>query len=287
MNSIVSSDSPIQALHVLSVDIGGSHIKATVISSEGGIKEEYDKVDTPNPADPENVIKAIKGLAKNYKSFDKVSVGFPGYVKDGIIFTAPNLGTNFWKNFNLRERLEKELLKPALVINDADLQGLGLVDGIGFEMVITLGTGFGTAFLKDGILLPHIELAHHPITKKHTYDKYVGEIALQTAGEEKWNLRMKKVIETLKIVFNYDKLYISGGNGSKLNFPLDANMRLVSNVDGIKGGLRLWLASPLKSASPIYIGKPEDIEKLKSSKKENKSIKNEVKSGKKEPKSKK
>jgi polyphosphate glucokinase len=237
---------------VLTVDIGGSHIKATVLNSEMDTHEEYDKVDTPYPANPESVLKVIQDLSKNFKRFDKISVGFPGYVKGGIIKTAPNLGTSFWKDYNLKQKLQEVFGKPVLVVNDADLQGLGVVDGIGFEMVITLGTGFGTALLQDRILLPHIELAHHPISKKHTYDQYVGQNALDSEGEAKWNLRMKKVFETLKTVFNYDKLYISGGNGSKLNFPLDPNMRLVTNVDGIKGGLWLWMASPLKSSIPIF-----------------------------------
>ncbi len=241
-----------ESFNVLSIDIGGSHIKATVLHSLGDVVEEYDKVDTPYPANPQNIIPAIITLSKNFKTFHKVSIGFPGYIKEGIVITAPNLGTSAWKNFNLRKKVEEELQRPVLVVNDADLQGLGLVDGKGLEMVITLGTGFGTALLKDGILLPHLELAHHPISKKHTYDKYVGQIALDTEGEEKWNQRMKKVFTILKTVFNYDKLYISGGNGSKLNFSLDTNMQLVSNVDGIKGGLRLWNSNNLKSSAPVF-----------------------------------
>ncbi len=267
MDAPISDAKNDQFLNVLSIDIGGSHIKATVLNSDGKVEKEYEKVDTPYPANPENVIKAIKGLAKNFPSFNRVSVGFPGYVHNGKIMTAPNLGTSFWKEFDLKAKLEQELGQPVLVINDADLQGLGVVDGKGYEMVITLGTGFGTAFTKDGVLLPHIELAHHPITKKHTYDKYVGEIALQTAGEEKWNLRMQKVLHTLKTVFNYDQLYISGGNGSKLTFPLEANMRLVSNIDGIKGGLRLWTAIDLKSSAPEFSGTiPENKTKKKDKK---------------------
>ena len=284
MDSPIPNQTLENNLQVLSIDIGGSHVKATVLNSNGSTKEEYEKVDTPYPANPEGIIKAIKFLVKNFKSYDRISVGFPGYVKDGIVKTAPNLGTPYWKEFNLRERLQKELGKPTLVVNDADLQGLGLVDGIGFEMVITLGTGFGTALLKDGILLPHLELAHHPITKKHTYDKYVGEIALQTEGEEKWNKRMQKVFHNLKTVFNYDKLYISGGNGSKLDFPLDPNMKLVSNVDGIKGGLRLWIAPPLKSAVPEFQGSleiiPEKKKAIKADKKAPKSPKKLLKTSK-------
>lgn len=252
MDIINPEEKPLVDLRVLSIDIGGSHIKATVLDTSGKVQKEYDKIDTPIPANPENVIKAIKTLAKNFDSYNRISVGFPGYVKNGIIKTAPNLGTPYWKEFDLRSKLQEELGYPTLVVNDADFQGIGVVDGIGFEMVITLGTGFGTAILKDGILLPHLELAHHPYTKKYTYDDYIGERALESEGLDKWNYRLKKVFETLKTVFNYDRLYISGGNGSKINFKLDPNMKLVTNEEGIKGGLRLWTAAPLKSSVPEF-----------------------------------
>lgn len=202
---------------------------------------EYDKIHTPAPANPENVVNGIKKLVKVFPEYDMISVGFPGYVRDGIIKTAPNLGTDFWKGFDLSKKLEEVLGKPTRVVNDADMQGLGVVSGKGLEMVITLGTGFGTALLVDGLLMPHLELAHHPFAKGKTYDDYIGERALEKEGLPKWNKRMKKVLEVLKTVINYDTLYIGGGNSDKLNFKLDKNMKIVSNQDGIKGGSRLWV----------------------------------------------
>lgn len=225
----------------LSIDIGGSHIKATILNDKGGLTMDYEKIETPLPANPENVINAIKKLVKLFSQYDMVSVGFPGYVKKGVIKTAPNLGSDFWKDFDFSKKLEAELGKPARVVNDADMQGLGVVSGKGLEMVITLGTGFGTALLVDGQLMPHLELAHHPFAKGKTYDEYVGERALQKEGLPKWNRRMKKVLNVLKTVINYDTLYIGGGNSDKLNFKLDKNIKIVSNQDGIKGGSRLWL----------------------------------------------
>jgi polyphosphate glucokinase len=225
----------------LSIDIGGSHIKATILNDSGALQMDYDKTPTPTPATPENVVSTIKTLVKSFPAYDMVSVGFPGYVKNGVIKTAPNLGTNFWKDFDLSKKLSTELGKPARVVNDADMQGLGIVSGKGLEMVITLGTGFGTALLVDGQLMPHLELAHHPFAKGKTYDEYVGERGLEKEGLEKWNKRMKKVFKVLKTVINYDTLYIGGGNSDKLNFKLDKNMKIVTNQDGIKGGSRLWL----------------------------------------------
>ncbi|HVS93257.1 MAG TPA: ROK family protein [Mucilaginibacter sp.] len=225
---------------ILSIDIGGSHIKATILDENGTLQMNYEKVETPKPSTPENLVGAIKKLVKNFPGYEMISVGFPGYVKKGVVKTAPNLGTDYWEDFNLSKKLETELGKPTRVVNDADMQGLGLVSGKGLELVITLGTGVGTAFLVDGQLMPHLELSHHPISKGKDYDEYVGDKALQKEGVKKWNNRMKKVLNVLKTVVNYDILYIGGGNSDKLNFKLDKNIKIVTNQEGIKGGARLW-----------------------------------------------
>ncbi len=228
-------------LKILSIDIGGSHIKGTILNQKGELQKDYEKVATPTPANPDNVIKTIKALVKDFPEYDKISVGFPGFVKQGVVKTAPNLDNVAWKDFDFAKKLEEVLGKQARVVNDADMQGLGVVKGKGLELVITLGTGFGTALLLDGQLLPHLEFSHQPFGKSESYDKYIGEAAFQKEGVKKWNRRMQKVFEVLKTVFNYDYLYIGGGNSDELNFKLDKNMKIVTNADGIKGGARLWV----------------------------------------------
>lgn len=233
-------DTQSQLQRILTIDIGGSHIKAATLNEKGELLTEYKKLDTPQPPSPENVVNTILELVKNFDEFQKVSVGFPGYVRDGIVKTAPNLGTEMWQQTNLSQLLSEALHQPVKVVNDADLQGLGVASGQGLEMVITLGTGVGTALLLDGKLLPHLELSHHPIKKNIDYDQYVGEAELDRVGREKWNERMQKVLHILKTVINYDRLYISGGNAKKLSFKLDENVIVVSNKEGIRGGAKLW-----------------------------------------------
>ena len=225
---------------ILSIDIGGSHIKASVLDANGKLLMDYEKLDTPSPANPETVLQTIKTLVKNFMPYDKVAAGFPGYVKEGVVYTAPNLDVKSWNKIPFAKMLGTSLGKPTKVINDADMQGLGVVKGQGFEIMITLGTGFGTAFFKDGVLLPHLELAHHPFTSKNTYDTYIGEKALESKGVKKWNRRLEKILVVLKTVFNYDTLYLGGGNAAKINFKLDSNIKIVSNIDGIDGGAKLW-----------------------------------------------
>lgn len=226
---------------ILSIDIGGSRIKGTILDINGNILMDYQRITTPKFAGPENVMQGIVDLSQNFKGFSKVSVGFPGYVRGGVVYTAPNLGTNKWRKTHLSEALSERLKKPVRVVNDADLQGLGVALGKGLEMVVTLGTGFGTSLLLDGILLPHLEIGQHPITRRKTYDQFIGNSALEDIGLEKWNKRLQKVISVLKTVINYDHLFISGGNAKKISIHLDKNITLVSNIDGIKGGAKLWL----------------------------------------------
>ena len=225
---------------ILAIDIGGTHIKATILNDDGKFLKEYESEKTPQPSSPKKVMAVIEDIAKRFPEYDKISAGFPGYIKDGIVKTAPKLGNSLWKDYDLRKQLETVLGKPSLLINDADLQGLSLASGKGVEMVITLGTGFGSAILRDGVLMPHLELSLHPITKSKSYNDYVGKDALKKKGKKKWNKRMKKVIEILKTVFNYDHLYISGGNAKLLTFKLDKNISIDDNKKGIKGGAVLW-----------------------------------------------
>lgn len=227
-------------MKILTIDIGGSHIKANILDKNGAQISEYKRLPTPQPATPSNVLQTISSLAKDLPGFDKISAGFPGYVRDGVVRTAPNLSTDYWKNYDLQTALKDLLKQPAKVVNDADLQGVGVVSGKGLEMMITLGTGFGTALLKDGKLLPHLEIGQHPIKTNKTYDEYIGQQGFEKKGKEHWNERIKKVINILKTTFNYDRLYISGGNAKNINFELEKNIIIVNNREGIRGGAMLW-----------------------------------------------
>jgi polyphosphate glucokinase len=225
---------------ILSIDIGGTYIKGTVLNSEGEMQIGYHTVETPHLPGPQKLVAAIRTLVSDFPSFNKVSIGFPGFVKDGIVFTAPSIAPDKWVRINLKEILKDEFKCPVKIVNDADMQGLGVIVGSGFEMLITLGTGLGSALFFNGSLLPHLELSQHPIGTDLTYDKYVGKKALEELGQLMWNKRVEEVLRVLKTVFNYDHLYIGGGNSRFITLALDSKTTLVSNEDGIKGGAVLW-----------------------------------------------
>lgn len=237
---------------ILSIDIGGSSIKACMLNIDGQVLSEYTKLPTPEDSTPEAVLEVIKMLAATMGQFDAISVGFPGYVRFGIVETAPNLAKKSWKHIPFAQLISDTFQKPVRLINDADQQGLGVVEGQGFEIVITLGTGMGTALLYDGQLLPHLELAHFPVSKDKDYDDYVGDRAFDKIGKKDWNERVQRVIDIYKTVFNYDRLYIGGGNAKELDFDLDDNIRLVNNRVGIKGGAKLWASEDQYQIRTIY-----------------------------------
>jgi polyphosphate glucokinase len=130
--------------------------------------------------------------------------------------------------------------KPTRLNNDADVQGLGVISGKGLELVCTLGTGFGTAWFRDGELMPHMELAHMPIHGKGDFDAYIGDVARKKIGNKEWNKRVKKLIPVLATVMNYDHLYLGGGNSRRIEFKLPRNVTLVSNDAGMEGSAFVW-----------------------------------------------
>jgi polyphosphate glucokinase len=230
------------SITTLSIDIGGSGIKGMVLNADGTPMTERYRVETPQPAKPDMVIDAIAQLAASKGNFARVSVGFPGVVRKGVIGTAVNLDPA-WINFDLGTTLSEKLAKPVRVANDADIQGLGAISGQGVELVITLGTGFGSALFLDGKLLPNLELGHHCFRKGETYEEQLGRAALDVIGKKKWNSRLEKAIASLEHAFNYDYLYIGGGNTDKITFELPPNVKIVPNISGILGGIALWRES--------------------------------------------
>ena len=226
-------------MQTLAVDIGGSGIKVMVLDEAGHPLTERTRVKTPYPAKPEPIIDAIAKLAEEQGDFDRVSVGFPGVVQGGVVKTAVNLDPD-WVEFDLTTVLSKRLSKPVKVANDADLQGLGAIAGKGVELVITLGTGFGSALFIDGKLVPNLELGHHEFRKEETYEEQLGRAALDQGGKKKWNSRLEKAIASLQHLFNYDTLYIGGGNTDEITFQLPPNVKIVPNVSGLLGGIALW-----------------------------------------------
>jgi len=224
----------------LAFDIGGSHLKAGILSPAGALLEGPNKVNTPHPTKPQDVVELLVGLAKALGHHDRITIGFPGVVRADYVVTAPNLGTELWRGVKLAASIHERLHKPVRMLNDASVQGLGAISGSGVECALTLGTGFGFALFDNGRLAPHLEMSQHPIKTDKTYDQYIGEAAIEVIGKKRWNKRVRKIIKILETVVNYDMLYIGGGNARLIESPLPDNVKTVSNQDGITGGVKVW-----------------------------------------------
>lgn len=226
---------------ILSFDIGGTGLKAAVLNAQGDLISDHVRVPTPRPCPPELLIKTLKELAAPLDDYTHVAVGFPGVVRGGKVITAANLGPKTFPGFNLAAKLSKALGGvPTRIINDADMQGYAVVKGKGLEMVVTLGTGFGTALFRDGELMPHLEIAHMPAHKGKSFDQFLGDGDRKKIGNKEWNARVAKMLPYLFTLLHYDRLYISGGNAKHLTITLPKNTKIVPNISGIKGGAGLW-----------------------------------------------
>jgi polyphosphate glucokinase len=233
--------------YTLAIDIGGTGLKASILDAQGKMTHERVRIPTPANCPPKLMLTKLKELIAlipaTVPKFDRISVGFPGVVRAGKIYTAHNLGTKPWVNFDLANALKKQFGKPCRVLNDADLQGLAAINqlgGKGVEMVITLGTGLGSSLFENGRLLPHMEFAHHPFRQDETYEEQIGDVAREDVGKKRWNKRVKLAIEALHHLINFDRLYIGGGNAEKIAFKLPPYAKIIPNTLGMVGGVYLW-----------------------------------------------
>src|SRR3984885_14844888 len=223
----------------LSVDIGGTGIKTMPLDTSGNpVSESFRALTAPDPT-PDRVLAILDDLRAQIPAFDRVSVGFPGVVKNGVTLAAHNLSPK-WAGFPLQETLEEHWKKIVRVPNDASVQGYGATYGKGVELCLTLGTGLGSSLFTDGRLCPGLELAHHPWRKDKTYEDFLGRRGLDKYGKKHWNKFVQDAIVQTQKLFNWDHLYLGGGNTKKLDFKLPPNVSIVSNEDGILGGVALW-----------------------------------------------
>lgn len=221
----------------LAIDIGGTGLKMLCLDHEGKPLTERLRTPTPTPATPVRLLLALDKLKKQMPAFDRVSVGYPGVIKQGVVMTAVNLNPK-WVGYPLGAALQKRWKKPVRVANDAAVQGLGAVSGRGIELILTLGTGMGSCLFVNGAMCP-LELGHHPWRKK-TYEDYLGMRGLKKYGKKKWNKLLGLAVAQTAATFNWDHLYLGGGNTKYIRMEARPEVTIVSNLDGLLGGVALW-----------------------------------------------
>ena len=224
---------------ILSIDVGGTEIKAAVLDGSGRMISSCRKK-TSYPFLPRVFEQQLKGLREELPAFDCISIGFPGVIRNGKVLTAPHFGNAVWHGYDAEKKLEKFFHKPARIMNDADMHGGAVIRGVGLELVVTLGTGVGTALFRDGELMPRLELAQHPVAGGKTYNQFIGDKALKRLGKQAWNRRVREVLRILDTLIHYDRLYLGGGNAGHITFKLNSSTEIISNQAGTLGGIVLW-----------------------------------------------
>ncbi len=212
---------------VLSVDIGGSHVK--ILTSAGG---EPRRVVSGPKLDAAAMADAVEKLAEGL-SFDVISMGYPGPVVHSRIVSEPhNLGRG-WVAYDFARRFGK----PLKIVNDALMQAIGSYDG-GRMLFLGLGTGLGAAMIVDNVAQP-LEIGHLPYRKGRTFEDYLGNASLERRGRKKWEKHVGAAVEKLMQALEPDYVVIGGGNAEKLH-RLPEKSRRGDNMNAFKGGFALW-----------------------------------------------
>ena len=219
-------------MKILAIDIGGSNVKFTLMTSAALEGVTVSKVPSGPEMTPKQMVAGVLEIAKDW-GFDGVSIGYPGPISYGKILMEPkNLGVG-WVDFDFT----KAFGKPVRLINDAAMQALGSYEG-GSMLFVGLGTGMGSAMIIDNIVAP-MELAHLPYKKVRTFEDYVGERGLQRLGKRHWRLAVADVVTRLKAALVVDYVVIGGGNAKRLE-ELPQGAHLGDNRNAFVGGYRLW-----------------------------------------------
>ncbi|SPT52879.1 Polyphosphate glucokinase [Actinomyces bovis] len=241
----------------LSVDCGGGGIKASVLDNEGTIISDAVRTPTPYPLPPELLVETITALASHLPRAERVTVGMPGMIRHGVVVATPHYITKdgprsrvlpelerAWRRFDMGAALTRALELPVLVLNDAEVAGAGVVTGRGYEMIVTLGTGLGNAVFDNGALAPHVEISQGPIRWGLSYDDYIGEHERLRLGDAHWSRRVRRVIEALRPMYLWDRLYLGGGNSRRIIAAqltlIGDDVVVVPNEAGMTGGARCW-----------------------------------------------
>ncbi|MFA5298226.1 MAG: ROK family protein [Lutibacter sp.] len=226
-------------MEILGIDVGGTGIKAAIVNIETGkIISERRRISTPKPATPEAVAKIINRFIKHFKWKGSVGCGFPTPLAHGKCLTGGNLHED-WKGMHVDEFFKKATGNEFFVVNDADAAGIAEIsfgagkDIKGVVIMITIGTGIGSAMFLDGKLLPNTELGHLMNRHGDSFESYAADSARKRdkLSQKKWGKRLHKYFDHLNFIFSPDLFIIGGGaskNLDKFSYKIDISTPIVS-----------------------------------------------------------
>ncbi len=250
-------------MKVLGIDIGGSGIKGAPVNVEKGeLLADRLRVPTPQPSSPSAVMEAVKGIVDHFEYSGPIGCGFPAPILDGVAKTAANID-NRWIDMNVEHAIQEITGFPAYVVNDADAAGVGEFNfgagkgQKGVVMVLTIGTGIGSALFMDGQLVVNTEFGHMKFRDGIELEKYASDAVRKNEELEwdVWGMRFNEVLNYLYDLF-YPQMFILGGGTSKkmeyFEHLLDVPAKIVPaqtlNRAGIIGAA--WIAAKQEQMIP-------------------------------------
>lgn len=222
----------------LCVEVWGPRITSSLLTARGESKSDRHSTRVQRASHPDKVLDAIVQLASKYKNFERVAVGFPGVVREGIITRSP-LGSA-WKDYPLSRQLQVKLECLVKVASVFDIKGLSVIEGEGVELVLTLDAEFGSALFLDGRMVPNFSLGPHPFRKKHSYEDYVGAAALKAVGVKAWSKRVLRTLDLVGPMLNPRMIYLTGAHAKRLKTDLPPGVSIVQSPASFLGSDRLW-----------------------------------------------
>lgn len=209
-----------QTKNILGIDVGASGIKGAIVDLETGqfVGQRF-RVPMPDPSTPENAAQAIVEIVKNFDYSGKIGVGFPSVVKNGVALTAANLDPT-WIGCNIETVIGEATGCPVIALNDADAAGMaemrfGIGKGkMGTVVLITIGTGLGSAVFTDGHLLRNTEFGHLLMKKDLVAEKYAADSIRKKEGLswKKWGKRFNEYLTKIEFYLQPTLILLGGGS---------------------------------------------------------------------------
>ncbi|MDD2759567.1 MAG: ROK family protein [Methylomonas sp.] len=212
-------------MQILGVDIGGSGIKGAIVDTlTGELLSERHRIETPQPATPEAVALVLEKLVKHFEWNGLVGCGFPAAIQHGIVRTASNIDSSFIGT-NIDRLFSNACRCPCYNLNDADAAGLAEIrfgEGAGKSgvvMLITIGTGLGTALFTDGRLIPNTELGHLFLENGKKAEHYASDAIrkIEDLNWKRWGSRLNLYLDTMEKLFWPDLIILGGGASKKFD----------------------------------------------------------------------
>lgn len=246
---------------IVGVDVGASGIKGAVVNIETGeLLTERHKLPTPNPATPDAMADTFAELLKILDWKGPVGCGFPAIIKKGVAYSAANIDKS-WIGVNVEEIFGKTSGCEVIALNDADAAGIAEMsfgmgkDMQGVVMLITVGSGLGSALFVDGKLVPNTELGHVYLKGQEHVAEFRASSAAkkrEDLGWKEWGGRLNDYLEHLDRVFSPDRVILGGGISRKYDKYKEY---ITTSIDVVPANLRNnagSIGAALYAANPSF-----------------------------------